>query len=118
MSKFDSNAPRVAVTGYMAHFGGPNRRAWRWRFASHRSQETSLRLAMGSARQNFAPARFRQKNHRGLTSSLTTALEEWRLFPVTKKGINPERAAVVFSSSKGNLFWLEHHWRRFQAGRV
>ncbi len=111
-----SNAPRVAVTDFMAHFGGPKRRAWRWRLHS-RDAAITLRDLTLSARSNYEPARFRQKNMRGLHSSLWVALEQWHAFPFSKLKIKAERAATVFSSSKGDLFWLESDYQRWQAGR-
>lgn len=116
MANRDLKNPRVAVTDFLAHFGGPNRRAWRWRLHS-RNAEINLRDLVQSACINHVPARFRQKNTRALISSLCVALEQWHAFPITKLKIELDRAATVFSSSKGDLFWLENDYQRFQRGQ-
>ncbi len=116
MSNTNSNAPRVAVTDFMAHFGGPKRRAWRWRLHS-RQEHITLHGLTEAARVNYEPARYRQKNMRGLSSSLWVALQQWHAFPFRKLKIESERAATIFSSSKGDLFWLENDYLRFHEGR-
>jgi 3-oxoacyl-(acyl-carrier-protein) synthase len=117
MSNQISNAPRVAVTNYMAHFGGPQRRAWRYRIATQKNQQISLRLAFASDQQKYPSAPFRNKNLRGLVSSFRAALQEWHVLPVAKIGVCSERAGVVYSSSKGDLFWLENDYQRWQTNQ-
>jgi 3-oxoacyl-[acyl-carrier-protein] synthase II len=118
----NSNKPRVAVTGYMAHFGGPKRRAWRWRLHSHAPQIT-LSALTSATRDNYGTARSHPKTTFRLMYSLNRAMEQWHASFFSRGQLNPklclgaEHGQVIFSSSKGDVFWLEEDYRRWQAGR-
>lgn len=116
------SAPRVAVTDYLAHFGGPKRRAWRWRMHS-RDAKITLRSLTQGALVNFEPARYGNRNNSRLSSSLWIAEQQWHAAPVNKGEINPKlcleenRGQVVFTSSKGDTQWLQNDYERWQNGR-
>lgn len=118
----NSNLPRVAVTDFMAHFGGPQRRAWGWRLHS-RDEHITLHGLTRAALVNYETARSHQKTVFRLMSSLWWAMRQWHALPVVAGNIHPklylevERGQIVFSSSKGDVFWLQDDFERWQNGR-
>lgn len=109
-----NKAPRVAVTDFRAQFGGPQRRAWNWPISS-RNEQSTLRDLTAAARADYAVGIYRRKNLRDLSCELQMALQQWEVWPTHRPDFDAERAAVVFSSSKGDVFQLERDRQQFQA---
>ena len=110
------NGPRVAVTDYMARFGGTNRREdWRVNSRPHLGQ--SLHSLVEAAQKSFRSDGSDPADSTMLVLQLMAGWCRWTETPEGCFPKNEERSAVVFSSSKGDLFRLDRDHANFLSGQ-